>query len=555
MTDVGLIGSGPAIETVEATLTDVGLATRDAGPAALADGPGVVVAPAGHGRFDRATDAAVSPWIAVELGGIGGYGGPAAAVTGLAPDGPCYRCLERRVAANATTETEVTESDTPTARVAGAIAGRAAVALVAGEGSPVGTVTELPHADRTLLPVPTCGCGDGHVVGADPGALDADKSVRLDAAVERAERALDDRIGLLSTVAEAESFPVPYYLATVSDTGGFSDATAPRQAAGVAEDWNAALMKALGEGIERYAAAIYREATLTTGPADSVPGAVAPGRFVAEPRGDRWVPGMDLATGERVHLPAGAVVFPPPDGGGITTGLGLGTDGTGAIRAGVTEVIERDATICSWYSTAEPLGLTVDDERFATLTGRARSEGLAVTPLLVTVDVDVPVVAVAVHRGTEWPQFAVGSDAALDATEAAVGALCEALQNWTELRSMGPEEAGGAIGRYATFPEPVRSFVDPERTVPAPAVSADIEDGEGPVAAIVDRLAAADLSAYVTRLTPRDVAAAGFEAVRVVVPEAQPLFTGEPTFGGRVETVARDRGYEPRLDGPDHPYP
>jgi ribosomal protein S12 methylthiotransferase accessory factor len=51
------------------------------------------------------------------------------------------------------------------------------------------------------------------------------------------------------------------------------------------------------------------------------------------------------------------------------------------------------------------------------------------------------------------------------------------------------------------------------------------------------------------------VAALGFEAVRVVVPEAQPLFTGDAFFGDRASEVPRQLGFEPRPDRPFHPYP
>jgi ribosomal protein S12 methylthiotransferase accessory factor len=73
--------------------------------------------------------------------------------------------------------------------------------------------------------------------------------------------------------------------------------------------------------------------------------------------------------------------------------------------------------------------------------------------------------------------------------------------------------------------------------------------------AVVDRVAAAGLEPYAVRLTPRDVEALGFEAVRALVPAAQPLFTGEPFFGDRARTVPRELGFEPRLDRTYHPYP
>ena len=47
----------------------------------------------------------------------------------------------------------------------------------------------------------------------------------------------------------------------------------------------------------------------------------------------------------------------------------------------------------------------------------------------------------------------------------------------------------------------------------------------------------------------------GFEAVRVVIPSAQPLFTGDPYFGERSRRVPESLGFEPDLDREYHPFP
>ena len=62
-------------------------------------------------------------------------------------------------------------------------------------------------------------------------------------------------------------------------------------------------------------------------------------------------------------------------------------------------------------------------------------------------------------------------------------------------------------------------------------------------------------SAYGVRTTTRDVASLGFEAVRALVPQAQPLFFGGGYFGERAESVPEDLGFEPRLDRDHHPFP
>ena len=587
--ELGLLGSGPAAAAIAAACEDIDLGVRRLAPDALpsaASGDtdeesqskatadpsipavGAVVAPAGAAVF-AAANRQFTRWVAVEIGGLGGRSIDAldASVSLYGPDSACYRCLQTRVAAHADGSEPTQPSGSRRAvRLAGALAGSHLVSLLAGETTG-GRVTEVPGPDRELLAVPHCVC--------EPDARAArtlefeHRSVDVDTSLTAAERAVDERLGPLESVGERESFPVPYYIAETADTTGFSDARAAQFAAGVDPDWDRAYMKALGEALERYSAGVYRGADFAGGSERTKSNAVSPRAFVRpdgfETPGPEtrieWIDGRRLPAGPRVSLPASFVTFPPPARRfrpAITTGLGLGNATVEATLSGLYEVIERDATMLGWYSTFEPLGLAVDDERVAECTKRARAESLSVTTLLLTQDVDVPVVASAVHREGEWPRFAVGSAANLDPAAAAGSALTEALQNWMELRAMGPEaaaEEGGAIAEYADFPAAARRFVDPDGRIPADSLGEPDRSGRAELEAVCERLSAVDLSAYAVRLTPRDVEELGFEAVRVVVPAAQPLFTGEPFFGERARTVPASLGFEPRLDRAYHPFP
>ena len=564
VTTIGLVGTGPAVEAVRAAIDDGSADARPVDPGAVGRTDVTVVAGDVDDDLRSAATAArnsETPVVVVEVGGIGGraVAGVDAAVSGHAPGTACYDCLRRRVEAVGD-GTDGGDAGAATARFAGAVAGRELAALAGGgESSLLGGVVEVPHARRRPLPVPFCDCA-----AAPDRSLRTDDGARpLTEALASAEAALDERLGPVAAVGEAESFPVPYYLSTLA-SAPFADADPPDHAAGVAREWDPAFMRALGEALERYAAAVYRTDDLRGEPASPVPPErfVAPGDPVETAAVDVWHDADDLVSGETVQLPAELVVFPPPERRirpAITTGLGLGNGGVEALLSGLYEVLERDAAMLSWYSTDEPAGLAVDDEGFGTLAARAGSEGLSTTALLLTQDVDVPVVAACVHRDGAWPRFAAGSSASLDPAAAARGALAEAVQNWLELRRMGPDRAAeesGAIGRYADLPEPARELVAPATTLPAAAVGPDpVPDGRAELEALLERVETAGLDAYGARLTPRDVDALGFEAVRVVVPAAQPLFTDEPYFGERAETVPAALGFEPRPDRAHHPFP
>ena len=569
MRTVEVVGRGPAVDALTAFLADIDVSvSQPSTPTEAAGDLAIVVDTVGAETFatwnDWASDSD-TPWVAVELGGVGGVPVTDAAISGFGPETGCFDCLRTRVEATVDdAEAVAAAPSAATQRFAGALVGRLVTQFLDGNGALFGTVTELPHTQRRFLPVPGCNCGETPSRTLSDGRQMAPDSEAL----SRAELGLDDRVGIATEVGEVESFPAPYYLSTLADTAGFSDVSAAAKAAGVAIDWDTAFMKALGENYERYAAGVYREGNLQHGTVAEVPDAVTPDAFVRdEAEWDDsaalpWVPAENLLTDERRSLPAETVYYPPPSSAvrpATTTGLGLGNTVTEALLTGLYEVIERDAAMLSWYSTFEPLRVAVDDdERYDTLRRRARSEALDVTALLLTQDVDVPVITVALERD-EWPRFALGTDADLDPGAAAVGALEEALQNWMELDSMGSEaamDAQGAIGRYAESPGKAADLTATETAVPLDSLGPEADlTGESELETLCDRAADSGLTPYGARLTTRDLEQLGFEAVRVVCPSAQPLFFGDAFFGERAEAVPADLGFEARFDRVHHPFP
>jgi len=604
--DIGIAGTGPAVDAIGAAMADLDAQVTETEAEGLAGMDfGFAVDAAGADTFTTATDA-LDRWVAVEIGGVGGHAVDEidAAVSLFSDESGCFRCLRQRVGASLETPADEPKGVRSAVRFAGAVAARRAVRHLTGEALG-GTVVEGDGVQRRFQPAPFCDCADGR----DRTLTLTHRDAELMDAIERAERAVDERTGIVRQVGEQASYPLPYYLAQTTDTTGFSDARAAEFAAGADADWNRAYMKALGEALERYSAGVYSTSAFRTADSLSLDGAVSPIEFVRpeqysepDPTAERrWAPALDLADGSGAWLPAEVVQYPPPRETikpAITTGLGLGNSTVEATLSGLYEVVERDATMLAWYSEYEPLGLEIlgtdegetgeeqedaeakrenaeaeaeetnevamedsGDHAFDRLRRRANAEGLSVSTSLLTQDVDIPVVAVTVHRDDgDWPAFAAGSGCSLDPVAAAESALSEALQNWIELRDMGPDQAkeeGGAIGEYGEFPERARELTEFEVTVPAASVVDDADElsGEAELSEAVERVSSSGLSPYAARLTPRDVESLGFEAVRVVVPEAQPLFTGEPFFGDRLQRLASLMGFEPKPDRAYHPFP
>ena len=517
--------------------------------------------------WNRQAVAANVPLIAVECGTVGGRTIEefAGAVTCCTPDGPCFACLETRIEANAQQTTDASTCDPAESILLASMGGMFAARPQLDDG---GTVTTLPFGDHELLPVPDCPvCASPSDARWRPESAPARSPRSLAAAATAGERTVGDLVGIVTEVGEARSLPSPYFLVTLADTTPFSDVQAPRQAAGVADDWDEAFMKGIGEGIERYAAGIYTHDSFRRASPDDVQAALDPASCV-NPAGEdldtgeiAWVPGEALASGRDVWLPAELVVFPPPSRKirpPITTGLSLGNTIDEAIAGGLAEVVERDATMLAWYSTFEPLALAVDDPTYDRLERRAAFENLELETMLVTQDIDLPVVACLAHRD-RWPALALGSAAGLDATQAAIRAAEEALQNWMELDEMGEATATDEAERLAAHardPTPARTGLAAVGTVDAAAVSqATDAKARERRDRIVELISTAGMTGYAARTTTRDVERLGFEGVRVIVPTAQPLILGEPYFGDRAETVPASLGYSPCLDRSPHPFP
>src|SRR6056297_1860553 len=166
--ELGLVGSGPALDALVAACNDVDCAITRIEPSALGSDTestpttGAVVAPTGADVFSAAS-AAFDRWVAVEIGGVGGHPVDAvdAAVSLFAPDSGCYRCLRTRVAATREGRPEANPSGSRSeVRLAGAVAGAELIGLLSGDRNG-GRLVEIPWQERTFLPVPGCDCADG----------------------------------------------------------------------------------------------------------------------------------------------------------------------------------------------------------------------------------------------------------------------------------------------------------------------------------------------------------------------------------------------------------
>ena len=380
----------------------------------------------------------------------------------------------------------------------------------------------------------------------DPAATEVAVGDDLAAAIAAAERAIDPVVGIIESVGEEASVPLPYYLARLTTHPMSHAGERGRLAAGVDLDWDRAYMRALGEALERYAASVYNTDALQAAPPDAMTNAM-PLDALVRPAGGTpdllpWVSGLDLHTRSPTAVPAGLVYHPPPGPPlrpAITTGLALARTRKAAIHRGLLEVIERDAVMRVWYGTAPVHRVTVETGPMQTLTARLRAADLSVACWGCPTDEGVPVCIAAVHRTTGYPYCAFGTAAAVEPREAATHAVIEATQNWMELEAMGREasaETYEGVARYAEDPSPAFAFLPgSDAALPVDELLGAAPDAPEP---LIEHLAHHGLMAVAVSVTTGDLRALGFEAVRVVIPAAQPLFVRDPYFGDRVSTDA-----------------
>ena len=373
-----------------------------------------------------------------------------------------------------------------------------------------------------------------------------------------------------------------------------------------ATDVDTALVAALGETAERYAAAFVPESRLVRGSADRLgASAVRPERFslcherqYAQPgfplvplRSDTelaWVDGISLPDGEPVLLPAQLVFLEAPAGDPhvavpTSSGLACGRTFDDAVLAGLLELVERDAFMLVWSNRLSlPLldwrgdaGLVALDDRYFA------GAGLRYAAVDCSCFLELPAVLGVVHGPPgEHGALGVGASAAATVGEAWWKALGEAFAVRRWARDSGFEHALDdpfSEWEIQSFEQHVLWWADPDRAARAAFLDASPErrpvdevaqlegaDAWSRVEAICRRLARRGLSAYAVDVTSPDIREAGLCVARAVVPElcALDVVHGIRYLGGRrlydapVVAGLLERPLEVSELNPDpHPFP
>ena len=443
--------------------------------------------------------------------------------------------------------------------------------------------------------------------------------VPCDNGLERARALVDDRYGIVRQAVVHDIGPSdpPVFCATaeVASTLGFSDGEASRLNGGAGLEADVALMGALGEAMERYAIASYREDELVRASFREVERvAVDPSQliFFADEQYESpefpyvrfdpdttlsWVRGASLFDGTERLVPAPRVYTPYRSRRPVeclmqstSTGAACHVDRERAVTAALHECIERDAVMIAWLNRLPLPDVDV------TMLDHARARGLlawlaerdfTVAIFDATTDLAIPTaVCMLIAPENTAPSLAVGAATRSSFVAAAEKALIESAHTlfWIHTRSRQGRrvfrddyrDVGSLDMHSLLYGEPhMRNRVAflcgpvPERASSTKAAMRTLGRAvnAGSPSAELERctaaLRAAGCDAVIVDVTPPDVAQLGFVVVRAVVTDLHPLWGGHHLrcLGGtRVRTVPVLLGYhdEPRrgaLNPDPHPMP
>lgn len=382
------------------------------------------------------------------------------------------------------------------------------------------------------------------------------------------------------------------YATEVGNYSKYSDAPFAKDfGSGLSLDEKVAQMRALGEAIERFCLSLFRKKDFKKSSFyDIERKAIDPVRFLnlsksqiktsmaeLEERVRKypffWTDIFSLQDRKDLYIPAHLTYVPisldrvtlrHP----ISTGAALGTSYSGAIYRGICEVIERDAFMINYLAKipAPEVDISsVNSRKIKEVVKYFERYFLDVHIFGITTDIKMPtMLAVIIDSSGVGPEVSIGCNTDLGTEEAIIGSIEEAqkvrvwirynmISNKKRFRKLknNPKEIKemedrGMFWGHKNMAKNLGFLLNSGNRVKVRMAKAP----RGSVARAkkaIKMLRDAGLDVYVKDMTPKRPSVSTFKVVKVVVPEAQPLYLYEDLkyFGGkRLYEVPYKLGYK-----------
>lgn len=382
-----------------------------------------------------------------------------------------------------------------------------------------------------------------------------------------------------------------HFSGELADTQAVSDGHFVRShPSGFAFSLDLALLKCIGEGLERHSLQIYRHSDLTICAQSELdgqlildPGSVTafsdrqrrrfPPLRLSRTKPQSWASAVRLSSGDPILVPAqlvylsyaylpeeSVISFP------ITTGGAGGGTVAAAIARGIYEIIERDAFMIAYLRKlrAPRIDLSqIDHAPTQTLLEYLNRYRLEPFVFDITLDLGVPTfMAIVLDRSQVGPALSVGLKSHLHPYEALYGALIESQHPRGWIRREGAK-MGKKSSRTAQqivtlvqrglewFPTSRLKRLDfwlEQRPTPYRQRN-DFETltDKSQVLRLMDILQEAQMRVIVKDVTPAYVKSLPYHVIKTIIPELHPLYLDEryPYHGGqRLINVPRKLGLQ-----------
>ena len=423
---------------------------------------------------------------------------------------------------------------------------------------------------------------------------------------------LDPKMGIITGVSEhpleTDSPRFFRYNGSAANTVAFGDYQNFAIGGGAATTRELALVKTVGECVERYSAAIYdkKNFPLCSFNDASFP-CVHPSKFALYSKEQyeheefdfdeftvdspvRWTQATNMATKEIISVPASMVYVPyffyengdeTPIIQPISTGLSCHCSYQEAVVGGICEVIERDNFMITWQAKLSRTKIRHESlsAENKDLIQRFEEVGYEVHLMDISNETKITgILAVATSKNTKFVPLVVAASVSLDPEEAVRKALEElahteryAYQIRNELPRLEVHEEfdnvlgqvhhvnfwmDSEIGTKAEFLYGSNNWMDFSELIDyAKEVSTPTEE----MNLLTSILKESGFNVLVTEITSIDVKSLGMNVIRAIIPGYHPLFMGyhkRPLGSERLWTLPQKLGFEGiQRETGDYPYP